>query len=143
MRTIIPVEILGFVAQARSYPMLSRTCSPPGSSPLQRAFEIFLSDGRECLPHLIELVPNAVDEEIFRPCTEEKKREARNNLGLPQDVFLSGCIGRLAREKNFILLPGLAALHPDIMFVIAGSGTEGAAGVSRWLRSFGSSRGSA
>ena len=75
--------------------------------------------------HLIELVPNAVDEEIFRPCTEEEKREARNNLRLPQDVFVSGCIGRLAREKNFILLPGLAALHPDIMFVIAGSGTEG------------------
>jgi glycosyltransferase involved in cell wall biosynthesis len=73
---------------------------------------------------LIELVPNGVDEEIFHPCTEEQKRTARSRLSIPQEAFVTGCIGRLAQEKNFALLPRLATLHPDIVFVIAGSGPE-------------------
>jgi glycosyltransferase involved in cell wall biosynthesis len=74
--------------------------------------------------NLIELVPNAVDHEIFRPCSEEEKREARGKLRLPQEAFVSGCIGRLAREKNLILLPRLAVLHPEVTFVVAGAGPE-------------------
>jgi glycosyltransferase involved in cell wall biosynthesis len=73
---------------------------------------------------LIELVPNGVDEEIFHPCTEEQKRTARSRLSIPQEAFVTGGIGRLAQEKNFALLPRLATLHPDIVFVIAGSGPE-------------------
>ena len=73
---------------------------------------------------LIELVPNAVDDEIFRPCTEEQKRAARSTLCISKEAFVAGSIGRLAHEKNFALLPRLAVLHPDIVFVIAGSGPE-------------------
>ena len=73
---------------------------------------------------LIELVPNAVDDEIFRPCGEEQKRAARSRLCISKEAFVAGGIGRLAHEKNFALLPRLAALHPDIVFVIAGSGPE-------------------
>jgi glycosyltransferase involved in cell wall biosynthesis len=73
---------------------------------------------------LIELVPNGVDEEIFHPCTEEQKRAARSGLCISEEAFVAGGIGRLAHEKNFALLPRLAALHPDILFVIAGSGPE-------------------
>ena len=73
---------------------------------------------------LIELVPNGVDEEIFHPCTEEQKRAARSRLCISEKAFVAGGIGRLAHEKNFALLPRLAALHPDILFVIAGSGPE-------------------
>lgn len=73
---------------------------------------------------LIELVPNGVDEEIFHPCTEEQKRAARSRLCISEEAFVAGGIGRLAHEKNFALLPRLAALHPDILFVIAGSGPE-------------------
>jgi len=73
---------------------------------------------------LIEVVPNGVDEEIFHPCTEEQKRMARRRLCISEEAFVAGGIGRLAHEKNFALLPRLAALHPDILFVIAGSGPE-------------------
>ena len=79
----------------------------------------------EAVPEdLIELVPNAVDDEMFRPCTEEQKRAARSTLCISKEAFVAGSIGRLAHEKNFALLPRLAALHPDIVFVIAGSGPE-------------------
>ena len=81
----------------------------------------------EAVPaELIELVPNAVDDEIFCPCTEEQKHAARSRLRVSKEAFVAGGIGRLAQEKNFALLPRLAALHPDIIFVIAGSGPEGA-----------------
>jgi glycosyltransferase involved in cell wall biosynthesis len=73
---------------------------------------------------LIELVPNGVDEEIFHPCTQEQKRTARTRLSISEEAFVAGGIGRLAQEKNFALLPRLAALHPDIVFAIAGSGPE-------------------
>ena len=73
---------------------------------------------------VIELVPNAVDDEIFRPCTEEQKRAARSQLSVSEKAFVAGGMGRLAQEKNFAMLAELAARHPDIVFVIAGSGPE-------------------
>jgi glycosyltransferase involved in cell wall biosynthesis len=85
----------------------------------------FLTRWEAIPPDLIELVPNAVDDEIFHPCTEEERREARSRLSLPPDALVAGGIGRLAPEKNFVLLPELAARHPDIWFVVAGSGPEG------------------
>lgn len=84
----------------------------------------FLTRWEAISPDLIELVPNAVDEKIFHPCTEEERQAARSRLSVPGDAFVMGGIGRLAREKNFILLPELAARHPDICFVVAGSGPE-------------------
>lgn len=84
----------------------------------------FLTRWEAISPDLIELVPNAVDEEMFRPCTDEERRAARNWLSLPEDAFVAGGIGRLAHEKNFVLLPGLAARHPNVWFVVAGSGPE-------------------
>ena len=84
----------------------------------------FLTRWEAIPPDLIELVPNAVDEEIFHPCTEEERQAARSRLSIPADAFVTGGIGRLAHEKNFILLPELAARHPDIFFLVAGSGPE-------------------
>jgi glycosyltransferase involved in cell wall biosynthesis len=79
----------------------------------------------EAIPEdLIDLVPNAVDQEIFRPCTEEQKHAARNRLSIPKEAFVAGGIGRLAHEKNFALLAELAVRHPDTLFVVAGSGPE-------------------
>jgi glycosyltransferase involved in cell wall biosynthesis len=79
----------------------------------------------EAIPeHLIELVPNAVDEEVFRPCTEDQRKAARSALSLSEKLFVAGGIGRLAHEKNFALIPELAVRHPDIIFVVAGSGPE-------------------
>jgi glycosyltransferase involved in cell wall biosynthesis len=69
-------------------------------------------------------VPNAVDDEIFRPCAEEQKRAARSRLSVSEKAFVAGGMGRLAHEKNFAMLAELAARHPDIDFLIAGSGPE-------------------
>ncbi len=84
----------------------------------------FLTRWEAIPPDLIELVPNAVDEDIFRPSTEENRQAARSQLSIPMDAFVAGGIGRLAREKHFILLPELAARHPDIYLIVAGSGPE-------------------
>jgi glycosyltransferase involved in cell wall biosynthesis len=73
---------------------------------------------------LIDLVPNAVDDEIFRPCTQEEKRAARGKLSISNDAYVAGSIGRLAREKNFAMLAQLAAIRSEVIFVVAGSGPE-------------------
>jgi glycosyltransferase involved in cell wall biosynthesis len=79
----------------------------------------------EAVPNdLIELVPNAVDNEIFRPCTLEEKRAARSKFDISEKTFVAGGMGRLAHEKNLVMLAELAALHPGTVFLIAGSGPE-------------------
>jgi glycosyltransferase involved in cell wall biosynthesis len=106
---------------------------PDASTHLFSSRIIAVSKGvRDFLTHweavpddLIELVPNAVDDEIFRPSTAEEKRAARRKLLIPDDAYMAGAIGRLAPEKNFAVLAHLAVRHPDITFVIAGSGPEG------------------
>jgi L-malate glycosyltransferase len=84
----------------------------------------FLTRWEAISPDLIEVVPNAVDEELFYPCTAEQRRAARSRFSLPSDAFIVGGIGRLAHEKNFILLAELAAQNPSIYFAVAGSGPE-------------------
>ena len=84
----------------------------------------FLTRWEAISPDLIEVVPNAVDEALFQPCTDEQRRAARSRFSLPVNAFVAGGIGRLAHEKNFILLAELAARHPNVHFVVAGSGPE-------------------
>ena len=84
----------------------------------------FLTRWEAISPDLIEVVPNAVDEGLFQPCTDEQRRSARARFSLPVNAFVAGGIGRLAHEKNFILLAELAARHPDVYFAVAGSGPE-------------------
>ncbi len=84
----------------------------------------FLTRWEAISPDLIEVVPNAVDEDLFHPCTDEERQAARSGFSLPMDAFVAGGIGRLAREKNFALLPELAAQHPNLYVVIAGAGPE-------------------
>ena len=84
----------------------------------------FLMRWEAISPDLIEVVPNAVDEALFQPCTDEQRRAARARFSLPLNAYVAGAIGRLAREKHFILLAELAARHPNVYFAIAGSGPE-------------------
>jgi glycosyltransferase involved in cell wall biosynthesis len=84
----------------------------------------FLTRWEAISPDLIEVVPNAVDEGLLHPCTDEQRRAARSRFSLPVNAFVAGGIGRLAHEKNFILLAELAARHPNVYFVVAGSGPE-------------------
>jgi glycosyltransferase involved in cell wall biosynthesis len=85
----------------------------------------FLTRWEAISPDLIEVVPNAVDEDLFQPCTDEEQRAARSRFSLPVNTFVAGGIGRLAHEKHFILVAELAARHPNVYFAVAGSGPEG------------------
>ena len=97
---------------------LARICFLLGSSPFRMASAIFLQRWEAVPDDLIELVPNAVDDEIFRPCTEEQKRTARNKLSISADAFVAGGIGRLAPEKNFAMP---AAISPYCMRTLSSS----------------------
>lgn len=72
----------------------------------------------------ITVVANAVDTVFFAPASREKRAAARVALGLPQDRFVAGALGRLAPEKNFRLLARLSRVMPEIEFVVGGTGSE-------------------
>lgn len=72
----------------------------------------------------ISVVANGVDTVVFAPASSEARRASRSVLGLPQDAFVAGGLGRLAPEKNFGAVVAAAKLCPDIEFVIGGSGPE-------------------
>ncbi|MEI6337209.1 MAG: glycosyltransferase [Verrucomicrobiota bacterium] len=72
----------------------------------------------------IAVIPNGVNIGDFRSGTAAKKAAARRRWGIPANAFVVGGMGRLAHEKNFALLPELALRHPDVFFVVAGSGPE-------------------
>lgn len=72
----------------------------------------------------IAVIPNGVNLEAFRAASPEEKSAARNHWNLPAMGFMAGAMGRLAAEKHLILLPELAWLHPEVIFVVAGSGPE-------------------
>ena len=78
----------------------------------------------------IVVVPNGVDTQFFRPPTSQQRADARSALQIPGDRFVFGALGRLAPEKNFASLAGLAPVLPEAEFVIGGTGPERAAIVS-------------
>ncbi|MET7678206.1 glycosyltransferase [Streptomyces seoulensis] len=72
----------------------------------------------------IAVVPNGIDLEPFRFDPERRKR-VRAQLGIPQDAFVIGGIGRLAPGKRFdILIEALAQLPPDCRLLLVGGGAE-------------------
>ena len=82
---------------------------------------------REDLPdNAVAMIPNGIDGEVFRPATDSQKNEARQALGLPEDAFVIGGVGRLVPQKNFAQFLEVAARmrgrHPNLVFVIAGTG---------------------
>lgn len=79
----------------------------------------------EAVPdEILEVVPNGVNVSEFSSGTAGEKLAAREQMGIPPHAFVVGGMGRLAAEKNFVLVPELARLHPEIHFVIAGEGPE-------------------
>ncbi|MEV8016146.1 glycosyltransferase [Streptomyces sp. NPDC086554] len=72
----------------------------------------------------IHVVPNGIDVERFR--FDPRARIAvRRQLGLPDDVFVVGGVGRLAAGKRFdVLLHALAALPGDVRLLLVGGGTD-------------------
>ncbi|MFD8423478.1 glycosyltransferase [Streptomyces sp. NPDC059466] len=72
----------------------------------------------------IEVVPNGIDVDRFRfdPVLRER---TRRRLGLPEDAWVVGGVGRLTAAKRFdVLIRALAELPPDHWLVLVGGGTE-------------------
>lgn len=71
----------------------------------------------------LAVVPNGVDGSRFRPASPSEKAAARKRLGLPEQGFVAGALGRLAPEKNFgVLVEAAARAGEDLLLVIGGEG---------------------
>ncbi|MEW2254669.1 glycosyltransferase [Streptomyces sp. NPDC047869] len=75
----------------------------------------------------IAVVPNGIDLDGFR-FDPVRRRLTRARLGLPDDAFVIGGIGRLAPGKRFdVLIRALARLPDDCRLLLVGGGPEEAA----------------
>ncbi len=78
-------------------------------------------------PERISLVHNAIDLRRFTPAPE-RRAELRREWQLSPDAPVVAGIGRLNYQKNFTLFLEIAAeiarSHPQVVFVIAGTGPE-------------------
>jgi glycosyltransferase involved in cell wall biosynthesis len=88
----------------------------------------YLVEHEDIPPAKIEMIPNGIDALEFMPASEEQKQLARAKLGIPEGDFVIGGVGRLVGQKNFRLIPEIAARirvgGRKLVFVIAGSGPQ-------------------
>lgn len=79
----------------------------------------------EVAPWKLKVVLNGTDLERFRP-DPAARRETRRTLGIPEDAYVFGTVGRLAAVKNQALLIRAAAplLSPRVRLLIVGHGAE-------------------
>lgn len=79
----------------------------------------------ECDPGLIHVVPNGIDTSRFTLDLEARRR-VRAELGIPENAWIVGTVGRLSPEKNQALLIDAMApmLDPRRHLVIVGDGPE-------------------
>ncbi|WP_051581339.1 glycosyltransferase [Pseudonocardia acaciae] len=72
------------------------------------------------------VVRNGIDLTRYRPASQAARRAARRWLGVPEDVGLVVCAGRLTRQKGQDLLvegwPGVLARCPDALLACVGGG---------------------
>ncbi|WP_338683438.1 glycosyltransferase [Streptomyces acidiscabies] len=72
----------------------------------------------------IEVVPNGIDLDRFRFDPVARHR-TRRRLGLPEDAYVIGGIGRLSAGKRFdVLIEALAQLPDDHWLLLVGGGPE-------------------
>lgn len=72
--------------------------------------------------HQVQVIKNGIDTHYFSPGNAQA---ARHELGLPKDVRIIGCAGRLELEKGqSTLLDALAYLPSDCHLALAGKGNE-------------------
>ena len=84
--------------------------------------------------HRVEVIPNGVGADRYRqpaPVRAATRQAVRDSLGLPQDAFVFGGVGRLVPGKRFdILVDALALMPPgapEPRLLLIGDGTERAA----------------
>ncbi|MFF8013269.1 glycosyltransferase [Streptomyces sp. NPDC007929] len=72
----------------------------------------------------IEVVPNGIDVARFR-FDAVRRHDTRRRLGLPDDAYVIGAVGRLAPGKRFgALIRALAQLPGDTRLLLVGGGPE-------------------
>ncbi|MBD9723297.1 glycosyltransferase [Streptomyces caniscabiei] len=72
----------------------------------------------------IEVVPNGIDLAGFR-FDADLRELTRRRLGLPEDAYVVGGVGRLAASKRFdVLIRALAQLPDDCWVLVVGGGAE-------------------
>ncbi|OIJ69364.1 glycosyltransferase [Streptomyces mangrovisoli] len=72
----------------------------------------------------IEVVPNGIDVDRFR-FDPVRRHRTRQRLGLPEDAYVVGGIGRLAAGKRFdVAVRALALAPPDHWLLLVGGGPE-------------------
>jgi glycosyltransferase involved in cell wall biosynthesis len=80
---------------------------------------------QECEPTQLHVIPNGIDTQRFS-FNLATRRRVRDELGIPQDAWVVGTVGRLAPEKNQALLIDAIAPMLDCHrhLVIVGDGPE-------------------
>jgi glycosyltransferase involved in cell wall biosynthesis len=72
----------------------------------------------------IEVVPNGIDLDRFR-FAPERREHTRRHLGLPEDAWVVGGVGRLTAGKRFdVLVRALALLPHECRLLLVGGGPE-------------------
>ncbi|MGP3980460.1 glycosyltransferase [Streptomyces sp. KR80] len=74
----------------------------------------------------IHLVPNGIDARLFR-YDPALRTAARARLGIPEDAFVAGGVGRLVPGKRYDVLLRAVAGFPDARLLLVGDGPERAA----------------
>ncbi|MFG2330286.1 glycosyltransferase [Streptomyces sp. NPDC048604] len=74
-------------------------------------------------PARIRVVPNGIERSRFG-YDEAARRAARARLGLPEDAFVVGGVGRLAPGKRFDRLVRAVASLPDAWLLLVGDGEQ-------------------
>ena len=73
------------------------------------------------------VIPNAIELDKFR-FNAETRKQTRKELGIPDDTFLIGHVGRFMPQKNqtFLVdvLAGLLPRRPDAMLALVGDGPD-------------------
>lgn len=71
----------------------------------------------------VHTVPNGIDARRFR-FDPEARAATRRRLGVPEDTFVVGGVGRLVPGKHFETLVRAVAVLPDARLLLAGDGPE-------------------
>ncbi len=96
-------------------------------------------------PDRIHLIPNTLDDTVFKPVTPETKAALRRKLGLPIDTVVAVFSGRIVSYKGVPNLTRvwerLRAAHPETRLVLVGGGGSDLFNCEETVRAFVDSHG--
>jgi glycosyltransferase involved in cell wall biosynthesis len=129
-RAVLSVHSTGLWGAGRSLLWTDRVALPAYDRvvALAEAHEEYLAE-REGVPRSkLRVVMNGVDLRRFTPASEERRRFARERLGVAAEAFVATIVAALRPEKNHEMFLRAAAelsrSRPDSVFLIVGEGRE-------------------